>query len=201
MHEYLFPTQHRQVVQAVNHLLQTGRQPSDIIVGGDSAGGNLALAPISAALHGHSAIPSLKLDGPLKGALLISPWVSFSQDSKSYAANVDKDIVTPGPTRELSDGFFVAGQDKNDAFAEPALGDHTWRKHAPVSSILALAGAHELFQDDILAFGKTLKEAGINAETVECPQQVHVECVLDAQSGLEHGPMSTATWEWLSKIF
>ena len=171
---------------------------SQIIVGGDSAGGNLALGIISASLHSHAGIPASKLDSPLRGALLISPWTSFSADAQSYAENIDKDIVTKEIMVGLRDDFF-SSQGK-DEFAEPAQADSEWWANAPVDSILNLGGAYEIFWDYIEDLGAKMKEAKLNVETVECPKQVHIDCILDAQAEFEPGPMSLAIWEWLRKI-
>lgn len=204
-----------QTVQALKHILQTGHKPSNVrdtlhthtilvsnvrqvIIGGDSAGGNLALGIISASLHSHAGIPDLKLESHLRGALLISPWTSFSADGNSYTENIDKDIVTKEIMVGLRDDF-VSSMDK-DEFAEPAQADSAWWANAPVDSILNLGGAYEIFWDYIRDLGVKMKEAKLNVETVECEKQVHIDCVLDAQAGFEPGPMSLAIWEWLRKI-
>ncbi|KIY02107.1 uncharacterized protein Z520_02245 [Fonsecaea multimorphosa CBS 102226] len=197
--QHRFPTQYRQAVQALVTVLQSGRKPSDVIIGGDSAGGNLAVGILSAAIHSHAGIPTLKLDTPLKGALLISPWIDLSVgSSKSWIENKDRDIVSTAIIPELVKN--LASDDERNEFSDPARADSKWWAGAPVSSILALAGMHELFYDDIRAFCQKLKEAGLNVETVECPQQVHIDCILDAQSGLEHATMSHAIWDWLKKV-
>ena len=175
-----------------------GSNVLQVIVGGDSAGGNLALGIISASLHSHAGIPDLKLESPLRGALLISPWSSFSSDSNSYAENIDKDIVTKEIMVSLRDDFLTSlGKDE---FAEPSQADAAWWANAPVDSILNLGGAYEIFWDYIEDLGVKMKEAKLNVQTVECEKQVHIDCILDAQAELETGPMSLAIWDWLRKI-
>ena len=153
---------------------------------------------ISASIHSHAGIPALKLDSPLRGALLISPWTSFSSDAKSYTKNAEKDIVTVDVMVGLRDDFISPGT--KDEFAEPDLANSKWWANAPVSSILNLAGGYEIFLDYINDLGVKMKEAGLNVQTVECPQQVHIDCVLDAQSELSPGPMSLAIWDWFAKL-
>ncbi|KAH0828234.1 putative 6-hexanolactone hydrolase [Fonsecaea pedrosoi] len=170
-----------------------------VIVGGDSAGGNLAVAILSATAHSHPGIPSLKLDAPLKGALLVSPWIDLSVGtSKSWVENKDKDIVSANIVDPLVNN--LVSKDERNEFTDPARADSKWWSGAQVSSILTLAGTHELFFDDIVKFSQKLKAGGLNEELVECPQQVHIDCFLDAQSGLEHGTMSHAIWDWLKKL-
>ncbi|EXJ65787.1 uncharacterized protein A1O5_11028 [Cladophialophora psammophila CBS 110553] len=197
--QHRFPTQYRQAVQALKTVLQSGRKPSDVIIGGDSAGGNLTLGILSATKHSHPGIPWLELASPLKGALLISPWVDLSVGtSKSWIENKDKDIVSTTIIPELVGN--LVSDDERGEFSDPARADSKWWADTPVSSILALAGTHELFCDDIREVCHKLKEAGLNVEAVECPKQVHIDCMLDAQSGLEHGAMSHAIWDWLKKV-
>ncbi|OAG42057.1 hypothetical protein AYO21_03792 [Fonsecaea monophora] len=197
--QHRFPTQYRQAVLALKTVLQSGRKPSDVIVGGDSAGGNLAVAILSATAHSHPGIPSLKLDAPLKGALLVSPWIDLSVGtSKSWVENKDKDIVSANIVDPLVNN--LVSKDERNEFTDPARADSKWWSGAQVSSILTLAGTHELFFDDIVKFSQKLKAGGLNEELVECPQQVHIDCFLDAQSGLEHGTMSHAIWDWLKKL-
>lgn len=71
-----WPRQLEQAVAILRYALQTiGRQPSDIVLQGDSSGGNLALALLSHLAHPHPqvTVPRLLLDGTLGGTLLLSP--------------------------------------------------------------------------------------------------------------------------------
>ncbi|KAH9986326.1 Alpha/Beta hydrolase protein [Russula compacta] len=122
------PTQLRQAIAAVQHLLDKGLSPSNIIVAGDSAGGNLVLQLASQLLHPHPSLPTLRPHhrapaarapppppppppnpnprGPssVGGALLISPWVEFGTDAPSYARNATRDIVLPAVRGHRSSG-------------------------------------------------------------------------------------------------
>ena len=106
--EYPFPTQLRQAIAAVQHLLDKGISPSNIIIVGDSAGGNLALQLASLLLHPHPSLPlpprpdlqgadasppSFESQQPFRGLLLISPGVRFSTDAPSYVRNSAWDLI------------------------------------------------------------------------------------------------------------
>jgi len=65
---------------------------------------------------------------------------------------------------------------------------------------LNVYGGYECFRDDIREVGKLLEEAGNNVKNVECPKEVHIDCVLDAQAEFEPGEMSKAIWEWLASV-
>ncbi|KAI0265811.1 hypothetical protein BC834DRAFT_1041487 [Gloeopeniophorella convolvens] len=76
-----FPTQFRQANAApVTHLLKQGAHPSNIVLCGESAGGNLALQVILHILHPLPDLPPPSaLSAPLGVAELISPTLGASR--------------------------------------------------------------------------------------------------------------------------
>lgn len=77
-----------------------------IIVGGDSAGGNMTTMLLLHLLHPHSGInSSLKLSEPLTGAVLISPWWKFKAEDDSVNRNATSDMVTPAAATRWSSLF------------------------------------------------------------------------------------------------
>ncbi|RVX70379.1 hypothetical protein B0A52_05878 [Exophiala mesophila] len=190
--EIKFPVQHMQAVQSLKYLIQSGRKASEIIISGDSAGGNLALGVLSATRHSREGIPSLNLDTNLRGAALISPWVCLNSKSASVQQNQDKDIVTAAIQDGLREELITPSE--TDEFAEAIRAPTEWWTGTPVDSILCLAGSDEIFRDDIVTTAGVLRKAGLRVESVVCRDQIHVDCILDAQSGLEVGDMSHAYW-------
>ncbi|KAK2460374.1 hypothetical protein APHAL10511_007539 [Amanita phalloides] len=88
-----FPTQLKQVVLALQYLLDIGVSPQNILLGGDSAGGNLILQLLSHFLHPLDDVPIVKLPAPLRGACLISPWVQMDGTHKFPSFKNEHDIV------------------------------------------------------------------------------------------------------------
>jgi len=172
---------------------------SQIVIGGDSCGGNLALGVISQILHPMKGLTPLNLDGHLAGVLLISPWVNFGEDTPSFTANALKDCLHPPLLREMVETY-VADSDRNN-YSEPYLAESSWWQSFPAKSVLHLWGEIELLRDSCAEFGGKLSKAGVNVENIECPLHVHVDCILDAQAGLEYGEMATNTWGWLVRVF
>jgi acetyl esterase/lipase len=150
-------------------------------------------------MHPPTEMQPLKLERNLAGLLLISPWVSFEKNANSYEDNKLRDIVIVPCIDQLIPDYVHPG-DRNN-WSEPSLAEPSWWSGIPVRKILNVYGAYELFRDDIAIFGRTLERAGCQVETVECPLQVHIDCILDAQTGSEVGLMSLKIWEWLSKLF
>lgn len=169
-----------------------------MVIGGDSAGGNLALALASHILHPCPDVPPLKLESPLAGLLLISPWVSFESTSPSFEKNKDYDIFTKHHMHTLAKDYVFDNERNN--WSEPIRAEVSWWKGLPTRKVLNVFGESEVFRDDINEFGQTLKQAGLDVKSVECPKQIHVECVADAHFGTEIGSMSHDVWDWLCEV-
>lgn len=112
--------------------------------------------------------------------------------------NIDKDIVTLAIQGGLRDELIKP--DEMDEFAEAIRAAPEWWTDTPVDSILCLAGSDEIFRDDIITTANVLRKAGLKVESVVCRDQIHIDCILDAQTGLETGDMSHAFWDWLRAV-
>lgn len=170
-----------------------------IILGGDSCGGNICLALVSIALHFDKTFPKLESTTPIAGMFLISPWTSFSTNSGSYEENKVKDIFSSNQTHEWVNNF--VNEDERNEYSEPVRALSSWWKKAPVLKTLVISGDDELFRDDIQILSRRLKDAGLDVNAVNCTNQVHIECILDAETGDEPGQMSFEIWAWLIAVF
>ena len=145
-----YPKQFQEAVEAVEYVVNDlKRSPSDIILAGDSAGGNMCLAVLSHILHPSPDVPKLKIDKPLGALILVAPWVSFRTDFPSIQKNAFKDIVTrPASVGWSSD--YLDGQD-GGPYAQALNADASWWKDAKkkVGGILCVAGGDELLVDPI----------------------------------------------------
>ena len=158
----------------------------------------MSLSIISVILHSFEGIPPLRLDSFLAGVLLISPWVSYSIESRSWVENADKDAVPAVCETLLADAYVDPGNRNN--YSEPIKADVAWWNSVPAKSILNIYGGYECFRDDIAELGNRLKEAGNQIQNVECPLQVHIDCILDLHCDMDTGLMSTKVLEWLSSV-
>lgn len=82
-----FPTQLKQAIAAVQHLIDSGVKPENLQLVGDSAGGALIHGILSHMLHPLEKTPKLELSGPLGGALMISPWTRAVNEENVLFAN------------------------------------------------------------------------------------------------------------------
>ncbi|EXJ70146.1 uncharacterized protein A1O5_06214 [Cladophialophora psammophila CBS 110553] len=207
--ENRYPTQYLQAVRALNYVLQKDYQPADLILGGDSAGGNICLAIMSLALHAaNDTLSQPTLPSPLAGVFLICPWVSFQSSSSSYRDNAAIDIVLAPQMHHWAEAFLpvalAASQRLDDSvihnLVEPVSAETAWWKGFPAQQVLMVGGDKEVFRDDIKELGKKLAGASVTTSTVICENQIHIECILDAQYGDTPGKMSVTIWDWLARL-
>lgn len=154
-----YPTQLRQAVELLHHLIITeGRKPSDIIIGGDSAGGNLTLALISHILHPHPDISTkIELKEPLRAAILISPWTDFSVDQGSFDRNYKTDMLCKEVGARWRTAFM--GNAEKDNYAQPAMAPADWfsKIDTVIGDLLIWGGGGEVLLDSIDATAKRMK--------------------------------------------
>ncbi|KAJ4357667.1 uncharacterized protein N0V89_002243 [Didymosphaeria variabile] len=117
-----YPRQLREAAAVLAHLIASGRRSSDIILADDSAGGNRLLGLFSYVLHQHSGLNVLKIEGRLRGALLISPWVTFRQDHESFKRNYQTDLMAPRKLRRYA-GIYLSPSADPEAYPGRVQGD------------------------------------------------------------------------------
>ncbi|KAI6824587.1 hypothetical protein KC340_g2931 [Hortaea werneckii] len=102
----VYPKQLQQATAGLQYLTGTcGKSPSDIIVIGDSAGGNLASGLFANLCHPHPSVTPINLSRPLKASILVSPWVTFAQDSPSMNADKSVDYMSRPGLQNASQAF------------------------------------------------------------------------------------------------
>jgi acetyl esterase len=137
-----------------------GVDASRILVGGDSAGGNLAAVVALAARDG---------DGPkLAGQVLIYPATDFSWSHPSHSEPETSILLTHSVIRWFGN-HYLGGADINDWRASPARAK-TFAGLPP--AYLLTAGADPL-RDEGDEYAKRLKEAGVPVTYKHFPGQFH----------------------------
>ena len=152
----VYPEQVKQSVEAVRYVMSTlGKRSSDIILGGDSAGGTLALDVVIHAQHPHPSIAPLTPATPYRGLLLISPWVDFSINNESWKRNGDKDICTAAAFKTWSEAYL--GSMPSDNYSEPCRATTEYFERVQARKILVTAGQEEVLVDAVTALANQIK--------------------------------------------
>ncbi|KAJ5682501.1 hypothetical protein N7462_005666 [Penicillium macrosclerotiorum] len=152
----VYPIQLQQAVGALRYILtETDRAPANVIVGGDSAGGNLAMAVLLHLSHPHPEIEPVALSGPLAGVFGFAPWINFSHDWSSFKDNAYKDVVTERCLRRWSSAYLDGRP--GDSWSEPEKAPVEWWKDSKTEQILLLAGGDEMLLGPIEFFAKKVK--------------------------------------------
>lgn len=153
-----YPTQLTQAVEALRHLITTAkRSPSQIIIGGDSAGGNLVCGVLSHLAHRHEAIEELTLGEPLSAAVMMAPWTALNNPDAGLAGYEGGDVLTKRSLEKWVGNYM--GDATPDYYTDASRAPAQWFRGLPVKKILVMAGQHEYLLPEINTFVKTL-EAG-----------------------------------------
>jgi acetyl esterase len=142
------------------HARELGVDAARLIVGGDSAGGNLAAVVAIAARDGN---------GPdISGQLLIYPATDFSMKHRSHAEPETSILLTHTVIKWFRD-HYLGGADINDWRASPARA--TSLAGLPPAYVLT-AGADPL-RDEGDEYAERLKQAGVAVIYRHFPGQFH----------------------------
>lgn len=149
---------------AYRHLLDAGHAPERIVVAGDSAGGNLALA---LALH------AVEAGLPRPAALvLLSPWTDLSHSGASFSFNALLDPFLPPIALRRAAHVALNGADAAHWHGSPLFAPEAlWPQLPPT---LLQVGSTEVLLDDSVRTAHRIADAGVRAELQVYDRQPHV---------------------------
>ncbi|KAI9824770.1 MAG: hypothetical protein M1832_001598 [Thelocarpon impressellum] len=199
--EQTYPRQLQQAVALLHHVIYVLRKkPSDIILFGDSAGGNLCLGILSHVSHPHLDIPVLDLPSNFLGVLLVAPWVTFDVSSTpdgSMLKNECKDMVTNRALSRWAREYL--GGAKSDFYNEPLTAPADWWDGAKADNILVVVGGDEILLDSVKAIAKNLERVeGTKTTMVIVPKEGHISMFVDPAIGYRVlGQQASVAEQWL----
>lgn len=154
--EYPYPAALEDALAVYDELLQAN-DPDTMLIAGDSAGGGLTAAVLAELGTEHRPHPA--------GALMFSPEVDLTLSERSIVLNAATDILPDHPDVES----YLHGVDPKAEYASPLYADMS--DYPPV---FVVAGASEMFRDEIEYFTEAATEAGVDVEFLEEPGMEHV---------------------------
>jgi len=159
--EHPFPAAVKDALLAYGWLLSEGYAASDIVVGGDSAGGGLALSMLLALREAGAEMP--------RAAVLLAPWTDLTVSSPSYERLRENDpIINPERLRKAGD-WYAGRRDPRDPMASPMFADL-----AGLPPMLIHAGGGEVMLDDSVVFAERATSAGCDVTIKVWPDLWHV---------------------------
>lgn len=142
-------------------LLAQGVKPSDIIIGGDSAGGALAFGLVSDLCTGSQARPAVVFG--------FSPLTDLTFTGDSFRSNASADVVLPAARAKDLAEVFLQGQSWDDPRISPLKGQF---QDGPPAWITV--GDTEILLDDARRLAMIYQEQGGNVTLVERHDLPHV---------------------------
>lgn len=159
--ESQYPLQLEDSTAAWRWLLERGFKPEHLALGGDSAGGNLAVGTL---------LKLKKLGSSLPGAVItFSPWVDMELLGKSFDKNAGTDAMINREQSASSLGMWLGQASRKDPLANPLYGDF-----AGCSPLYIAVGGHEVMLDDSVRLAQLAKTAGVEVELEVAEGMQHV---------------------------
>ncbi|KAH8800923.1 Alpha/Beta hydrolase protein [Xylogone sp. PMI_703] len=197
--EHPYPRQLAQAARAVQYLLSEGKSPSDIIIGGDSAGGHLALSLLLHISQPHSSptVPAISLQSSLLACVLISPGVSL--DGCNPPSTLARDTLTPKGTERWASAY--RGAAKRDPYNSPVTAPKEWWRTVPIQKMLIVGGADEFLAGAIIEISSKIKSVHSNTLIFMGPGEEHEAIIAESFLGYKEKPQSATVLErWMREI-
>jgi len=156
-----FPAGMNDAIKSYQWLLSNAVKPENIVVGGASAGGNMACAMLLKARDEELPLP--------KGAICLSPGIDYTPDSKTILTNAPTDPVLADVGIFWWIPAYVAGHNPYDPYVSPV---HSDPKGLP--PILVQASKTEMLYDHSTRFVEKAKAAGVDATLQDWDDMPHV---------------------------
>lgn len=159
--EHTYPAPLEDAMKAWDHLMHLGYGARDVVVAGDSAGGNLALVLTMLLREAGRLLP--------RRLVLLSPWTDMTASGKSYQERRDDDPMLTMDYIRAVRGVYAPGQDLSSPKLSPLFGD--LRRFPPV---LIQAGTNEILLSDSVRLRDRLVQAGTPCRLEVWPDMWHV---------------------------
>lgn len=156
-----YPAATEDAMKAWNYLMLQGYGARDIIIAGDSAGGNLALSLVLKLKEEQRFLP--------KGLLLLSPWTDLTSSGKTHETKASLDPVLNKEYMELATKSYAEGQDLTDPLISPLFGDFTGFPPTYIQ-----VGENEILKDDSVSLHKKMVKNQVVAKLDVFPGMWHV---------------------------
>ncbi|TCP30105.1 acetyl esterase/lipase [Sphingomonas sp. BK235] len=147
--EHPYPVALDDATAAYRYVLER-HAPTRVVVGGRSAGGNLAAAMLLRAKEEALPMPA--------GLVLLSPQVDLTESGDSFQVNRMIDVVLPGSLMR-NNQLYGGGAELSHPHLSPLFGDLTGFPPSFLQS-----GTRDLFLSNTVRMHRALRQVGVGAE-------------------------------------
>ncbi|KIK60328.1 hypothetical protein GYMLUDRAFT_43626 [Collybiopsis luxurians FD-317 M1] len=221
-----FPTQLDELSQGLAYILSSGIKQENVILMGDSAGGNLIVQLLSHTLHPFEGVtpsplqrvtvPSSPEDIPIKqlgGVYLLSPWQSLDTPTPSYAKNSASDVVSPSALLRCGKTYLEGVPESHLPWIKTAYcapdSKEPWFTGLDeyVGRVMITAGGKEVLLDDSTGLYSALKTLATSKLDVQLDVQedgIHGDPIFDASFPQKAGGLGDVTLNvvnWIGEGF
>lgn len=148
--DHPFPAAPEGCVAVYKALLETV-DPKRIVIGGGSAGGNIAAAATLMIRDRGMPMPA--------GVVLLTPEIDLTESGDSFRTNADLDVILKHGLPECN-ALYADGHNLRDPYVSPLFADFS-RGFPPT---LVQSGTRDLFLSNSVLIHRKLRNAGIDAE-------------------------------------
>lgn len=145
--EHVFPAALEDALAAYRWLLANGTRPEHIIVGGDSAGGGLALSLLTVLRDKGEPLPA--------GAVLLSPWTDVAGTGASMTTNAEADPWISAAAFNFVASLYAGAEDVHHPQISPVYAD----LHG-LPPLLIHVGSDEVLLNDSTRVDEQVKAVG-----------------------------------------
>ncbi len=164
----VFPGAHEDVMDGWEWILENGYDAEDIVVTGDSAGGNLALSLVLSLRDENRELPA--------AVVTMSPWADLSAEGDSYLENLYRDPMFgikegKDPDIEVTNlaRIYAGETDLHDPAISPVYAE--FNSFCPT---LIQVGSDEVLNSDSKTVYEKMKSAGVEVTLSEYSGMWHV---------------------------
>jgi acetyl esterase/lipase len=159
--EIPFPAPVEDSVSAYRWLLDQGISAKKMVIGGDSAGGGLAIAALVALRSVGEPMPA--------AGVCISAWTDMESTGQSHTTNAESDPSVSKERLLKIAKVYLAGKDPTAPLASPIHADLTG-----LPPLLLQVGSIEVLLDDSTLLKSRAKAAGVSVEMEVWDDMPHV---------------------------
>ncbi|KDR74063.1 hypothetical protein GALMADRAFT_71239 [Galerina marginata CBS 339.88] len=199
----IFPTQLKQAVLAIQHLIVSGAAPENIQLTGDSAGGLIIHQIFSHILHPVDGVPKLKLSAPLGGAYMMAPWATTVDDEVYHTNDNAGDVVTASVLLYWASKMYEGVPRSAMPYLNPNGAPDDWLRGIDkvVNRVLISAGGAEVLRDAVIKYFKTIEKHHKNTTFFLQDKGAHVETFLLLLVRDEDTKFAPFLLDWLEQGF